>query len=84
MLYIMRWAAFLALIFAVVVGLICVHLTACCRQAQDAILIVTLATMLIFRSVSQYMMNEMGETDTVLKLPRAVMKAYLTLEMGIF
>lgn len=54
---------FAALLFAVVVGALCglVNgvLVGKCKMPS---FIVTLATMLIFRSVSQYMMNEMGET----------------------
>ncbi|MGI6777896.1 MAG: ABC transporter permease [Acetivibrionales bacterium] len=54
---------FLALIFAVVVGLICGSLNGMLvGRLKMPSFIVTLATMLIFRSVSQYMMNEMGET----------------------
>lgn len=54
---------FAALAFSVVLGALCglVNgvLVGKCKMPS---FIVTLATMLIFRSVSQYMMNEMGET----------------------
>lgn len=54
---------FVAFVFAIVLGAACglVNgvLVGKCRMPS---FIVTLATMLIFRSISQYMMNEMGET----------------------
>lgn len=54
---------FVCVIFAVVLGALCGLfngvLVGKCKMPS---FIVTLATMLIFRSISQYMMNEMGET----------------------
>ncbi|MDF2987995.1 MAG: transporter permease [Eubacterium sp.] len=52
-----------ALIFAVFMGMLCGALNGVLvGKLKMPSFIVTLAAMLIFRSISQYMMNEMGET----------------------
>lgn len=54
---------FVALIFAVAMGAVCGLINGVLvGKFKMPSFIVTLATMLIFRSISQYMMNEMGET----------------------
>ena len=54
---------FVALLFAVVTGAACGLINGVLvGKFKMPSFIVTLATMLIFRSISQYMMNEMGET----------------------
>ncbi len=54
---------FFALIFAIFIGAACGFINGVLvGKFKMPSFIVTLATMLIFRSVSQYMMNEMGET----------------------
>lgn len=54
---------FVALLFAVAAGAICGLVNGILvGRFKMPSFIVTLATMLIFRSISQYMMNEMGET----------------------
>ena len=54
---------FVALIFAVAMGAVCGLINGVLvGNFKMPSFIVTLATMLIFRSISQYMMNEMGET----------------------
>lgn len=53
----------LTLVFAVILGFICGFINGFLISKWDMpSFIVTLATMLIFRSISQYMMNKMGET----------------------
>lgn len=54
---------FVALLFAIVTGAACGLINGVLvGKFKMPSFIVTLATMLIFRSISQYMMNEMGET----------------------
>ncbi|MFL0247698.1 ABC transporter permease [Candidatus Clostridium stratigraminis] len=54
---------FLTVICAVLLGIICGFINGLLvGKLKMPSFIVTLATMLIFRSISQYMMNEMGET----------------------
>lgn len=54
---------FLAIIFSVIIGALCGFVNGLLvGRFKMPAFIVTLATMLIFRSISQYMMNEMGET----------------------
>lgn len=53
----------LSLVFAIIIGALCGLVNGILvGKCSMPSFIVTLATMLIFRSVSQYMMNEMGET----------------------
>ncbi len=54
---------FVALLFAIIAGAACGLINGILvGKFKMPSFIVTLATMLIFRSISQYMMNEMGET----------------------
>lgn len=68
---------FLTLLFAITAGVLCGALNGVLvGRFKMPSFIVTLASMLIFRSVSQYMMNEMGETRYRVE---AGMKSYKTL-----
>ena len=68
---------FVTLLFAIAAGLLCGALNGVLvGRFKMPSFIVTLASMLIFRSVSQYMMNEMGETRYRVE---AGMKSYKSL-----
>ncbi len=68
---------FLTLLFAITAGVLCGALNGVLvGRFKMPSFIVTLASMLIFRSVSQYMMNEMGETRYRVE---AGMKSYKSL-----